>query len=147
MANLADQDVLGRVPLLPGVGVDEGAARRQLREQIARLESELGALFCSTYPRTGFEWQVGSGGGPRLLTLSELERMRDRLAAKLQHNQRLLSDCTYDEELQRGRIEEMLLAPEEHKWERVSNADIGEPGCKTWHVLPRFGLLGMLMNW
>ena len=41
----------------------------------------------------------------------------------------------------------MLLEPERHKWVRVSNEDIGEPGCKHWHVRPRWGVLGMLMNW
>jgi hypothetical protein len=30
---------------------------------------------------------------------------------------------------------------------RVSNADIGEPGCKHWHVRPRLGLIGMLAGW
>ena len=29
----------------------------------------------------------------------------------------------------------------------VSNEDVGEPGCRDWHVRPRFGLLGMLMRW
>ena len=33
-------------------------------------------------------------------------------------------------------IERMLLEPGAYKWVRVSNADIGEPGCKTWHVVP-----------
>ena len=44
-------------------------------------------------------------------------------------------------------IEDMLLAPQDYKWVRVSNADIGEPGCKNWHVRPRLGPFGMLMNW
>ena len=132
---------------VPGIEVDEAAIRRSLREQIAKLESEMAALFCSAYPRTGFEWEVGSRRGPRLLSLVELEEMRDELAAKLQHNRRVLSDKTYSEELYRARIEEMLLEPEKHKWERVTNADIGEPGCKNWHVRPRFGVVGMLMNW
>ncbi|HEX8067801.1 MAG TPA: hypothetical protein VF520_14880 [Thermoleophilaceae bacterium] len=136
------------IPLLPGVRPDEGAAKRSLREQIARLESELGALFCSTYPRTGFEWSVPSrGGGPRVLSLVELEELRDRLAARLDHNRRLLGDRTYVEELNRRRIEEMMLEPEKHKFVRIQNEDIGEPGCKQWHVQPRWGILGMLMNW
>ena len=59
----------------------------------------------------------------------------------------MLGDRTYVEELNRRRIEEMMLAPEEHKWVRVRNEDIGEKGCKQWHVLPRFGLLGMMLNW
>ena len=51
------------------------------------------------------------------------------------------------EEGYRCLIEEMLLAPEEHKWVRVGNEDIGEPGCKHWHVRPRWGVVGMLLNW
>ena len=51
------------------------------------------------------------------------------------------------EELNRRRIEEMLLEPEKHKWVRVANEDIGEPGCHHWHVRPRYGILGMLLNW
>ena len=136
------------MPLRPEVAPDEAAARRTLREQIARLESELGALFCSTFPRTGFDWDVPSqGGGPRFLSLRELEETRDRLADRLAHNRRLLADRTYVEELNRRRIEEMLLNPAEHKWVRIQNEDIGERGCKQWHVRPRFGILGMLMNW
>src|SRR3954469_7987187 len=96
--------------------VDDLAIRRQLRDQVARLEGELGALFCSTYPRTGFEWTVHSRGGPRVLSLTELEEVRDELAAKLQHNRRMLADRTYVEELNRRRIEEMLLEPVRHKF-------------------------------
>jgi hypothetical protein len=137
----------GSLPGWPGTEAEEAAIRRQLRDQIARLEGELGALFCSAYPRTGFDWGVRSRGGPRLLSVTELEEVRDELAGKLQHNRHVLGDRTYVEELHRRRIEEMLLAPEEHKWVRVRNEDIGERGCKQWHVVPRFGLLGMLMNW
>src|SRR3954469_13811208 len=132
---------------VPGIEVDELAIRRSLREQIAKLESELASLFCSAYPRKGFDWEVGARRGPRLLSLVELEELRDELAAKLQHNRRVLGDKTYVEELNRRRIEEMLLEPEKHKFVRVRNEDIGERGCKQWHVLPRFGVIGMLMNW
>ena len=133
--------------LIPGTEVDESAVRRQLREQIAHLEGELCSLFCSTYPRKGFEWNVRSRRGPRVLSIRELEELRDDLADRLQHNRRALGDRTYVEELNRRRIEEMLLEPEKHKFVRVRNEDIGERGCKQWHVLPRFGVIGMLMNW
>ena len=135
------------MPLRPGTVPDEAAARRTLREQIARLESELGALFCSTFPRTGFDWAVSSRGGPRILSLRELEELRDDLAERLRDTRRQLGDRTYVEEQNRRRIEEMLLEPENHRWVRVGNEDIGEPGCKYWHVRPRWGLLGMLMGW
>jgi hypothetical protein len=134
-------------PVLPRTRVDERPARHALLEQIARLESELSQLFCSAYPRIGFDWRVRSRGGPRLLSLRELERLRDDLAARLQDTRRTLNDRTYVEEQHRRRIEEMMLAPEEHKWVRVQNEDIGEPGCKSWHVRPRWGVLGMLLGW
>ena len=138
---------------------DERAARRSLLDQIARLESELAGLFTSTWPRKNFDFGVDPSarghrplaelrpGGARLLTLAELERSRDSLAARIEHARRALSERTYLEEQNRRLIEEMLLHPEEHKWTRVANEDIGEPGCKHWHVRPRWGILGMLMNW
>lgn len=136
-----------RPPVVPGTRTDERPARRSLLDQIARLEEELAQIFCSTWPRKGFEWRVPSSGGPRLLALAELEELRDELAGRVQGARRALSDRTYVEEQNRRVIEEMLLEPERHKWVRVANEDIGEPGCKHWHVRPRWGVLGMLMNW
>src|SRR3954465_9806742 len=81
-----EEHALRAVPPVAPTEVDEAAIRRLLREQVARLEGELGALFCSTYPRTGFEWNVGSRGGPRVLSLRELEEGRDEPATKLHHN-------------------------------------------------------------
>ena len=134
-------------PLVPRTRTDERPARRSLLDQIARLEEELAQIFCSTWPRKGLEWDVPSRGGPRLLPLAELEQLRDQLAHRVQGARRALSDRTYVEEQNRRLIEEMLLEPERHKWIRVANEDIGERGCKHWHVRPRWGVLGMLMNW
>jgi hypothetical protein len=136
-----------RPPLVPRTVPDERPARRSLLEQIARLEEELSQLFCSTWPRQGFEWSVASRGGPRLLPMEELESLRDELATRVQHVRRAFSDRTYTEEQSRRLIEEMLLAPDRHKWVRVGNEDIGEAGCKHWHVRPRWGFLGMLAGW
>ena len=72
--------------------VDERTGRRSLLEQIGKLEKELSALFCATYPRTGFMWNVRSHGGPRLLGMAELERIRDDLADRLHENRALLGD-------------------------------------------------------
>jgi hypothetical protein len=127
--------------------VDARAARRSLLEQIAKLETDLSALFCATYPRTGFSWQVASRGGPRVLGLADLEQIRDRLAGRLAENRALLSDRTYVEARTRRLVEQMMLEPAEHKWMRVGSADIGEPGCTYWEVRPRLGLIGMLMGW
>jgi hypothetical protein len=131
------------------VHVDERAARRTLLNQVGRLEGELASVFCATWPRTEMPRPTvaGRGGGPRLLSLAELEELRDELAARVSDARRALSDRTWVEDQNRRLIEEMLLEPERHKWRRVSAEDIGEPGCKHWHVRPRFGLVGMLLNW
>jgi hypothetical protein len=141
---------LGRVPAdrIPQRALpDERAARRSLLDQVARLEDELSQLFCSTWPRKGVSFGVAGRGGPRLLELGELEELRDDLAARVQHARRTLSDRTYSEEQHRRLIEEMMLDPAGHKWRLVSNEDIGEPGCKHWHVRPRWSFIGMLMGW
>jgi hypothetical protein len=129
------------------IDVDEAAARRSLREQIARLERDLAALFTAAHPRPGLEWNVRSPGGPRLLSVGELEALRDDLAGRLEDSRRTLSDHTTTERRNVERIEEMIAAPERFKWVRISNEDIGEPGCKHWHSRPRLGLIGMLMGW
>jgi hypothetical protein len=136
-------------PVVPAVQPDERAARRTLLAQVARLEGELGSVFCATWPRKEMPRPLvaGRGGGPRLLSLAELEELRDELAMRIAEARRALSDRTWVEDQNRRLIEEMLLAPERHKWRRVSDEDIGEPGCKHWHVRPRFGVIGMLMNW
>jgi hypothetical protein len=135
-------------PVLPRTAPEERPARRSLLEQIARLEAELGGLFCSSWPRQGLEFGLtGPRTGARLLSLQELEELRDRLTERVAEARGALSQRTWVEEQNRRLIEEMLLEPEAHKWVRVGNEDIGEPGCKHWHVRPRFGLLGMLMNW
>jgi len=135
------------LPPVPATTPGERPARRALLSQIERLESELCSLFVSTWPRTGLELSVPARGGPRVLSLEELEQLRDDLARRAHDARRGLADRTYVEEQNRRRIEQMLLEPEKHKWVRIGNEDIGEPGCKHWHVRPRWGLLGMLMNW
>ena len=149
MPELLEQGAPPQAPVLPlvPVEVDERAARRSLLDQIAHLESELTSLFCSAYPRKDFDWRVGSRGGPRILSLRELEILRDQLATRLADNRQELDQRTAQEENSRRLIEEMMLDPASHKWLRVGNGHIGEPGCKHWHVTPRWGLLGMLMNW
>ncbi|MDQ4049547.1 MAG: hypothetical protein M3131_09245 [Actinomycetota bacterium] len=132
---------------VPATAPSERAARRALLDQVERLEGELCSLFVSTWPRKGLEFSLQAKGGPRLLALAELEELRDDLADRVEDARRSLGDRTYLEEKHRRRIEEMLREPEKHKWVRIGNEDIGEPGCRHWHVRPRWGLLGMLMSW
>ena len=128
---------------------DERAARADLRRQIAAMEAELGQLFASAFPRTGIEFRVPApGGGPRVLAVDELERVRDALAARISARSGPASTSTgCAEEASRELIERDGRRPASHKWVRVSNEHIGEPGCRHWHSRPRWGLLGMLIGW
>lgn len=139
-----------RTTPLPATAAPERAearARADLRRQIGRLERELGATFASAFPRRDIAWGVGSVGGPRLLSVGELERIRDALALRLRDARAELARRADVEEDRRGLLERMIAAPERHRWVIVSNQDIGEPGCRHWHSRPRWGLLGMLMGW
>ncbi len=147
---LLEGNVKAPPPGLPGtsrVEIDERAARRSLRDQIAKLERELSQAFASAYPRQGFEWSVPGRSGPRILALGELERVRDDLSERLRAVQVALGERTALEEENRRLIERMLRDPRSYRWVRVSREDIGERGCGHWHVRPRLGIVGMLMGW
>jgi len=119
----------------------EAAARRDLRDQIARLERELALELAAAFPRREplrADRSASARGGPRLLSLGELERVRDELAERI---------AAVGGERPRERLEQMLAAPERHRWARLTSAELGEPGCTVWAVRPRLGLIGMLMGW
>jgi hypothetical protein len=160
MPDVAQSQITGRAPrpvsrppapLPPHVplrtGTDEAAARRSLRDQIAKLERDLATVFAQAYPRRDLELSVRSPGGPRVLEVGELEELRDRLAVCLEDARGELSRRAFVEQEHVERIERMIAEPERHKWVRVSNWDLGEPGCKFWHSRPRLGLIGMLLGW
>jgi hypothetical protein len=127
--------------------IDERAARRALRDQIARLERDLGAALLATCPPLPAEPATQPSTGPRLLGLGELERVRDALAGRLADVRERAAAQAEAQSENRLLIERMLLEPRAYRWVRVSNADIGEPGCKNWHVVPRMGIVGMLAGW
>ncbi len=136
-------------PIAPfEVEVDEGAARRTLRTQIARLERELASLFAaSARPGDGLDWHVRTPGGPRVLDIGDLETLRDGLAGRVEEIRHAQRERAEAQDGSRAHLEEMVAEPEQHKWRRLSNDDIGEPGCKHYHSTPRLGLVGMLMGW
>ena len=105
---------------------DEAAARRDLRAQIAALEAAGG--------------RAPAAGGPRLLSLGELEVVRDHLAAAPE------AEAAPDESA-RVLLERMLADPPAHRWARVPLAALGQPGCGAYVVRPRLGLIGMLAGW
>ncbi|HEX8123630.1 MAG TPA: hypothetical protein VF549_20435 [Solirubrobacteraceae bacterium] len=128
--------------------VDESAARRTLREQIARLERQLADAVVASFPQTRLEIRpAGGGGGPRMLSLGELEAQRDALQVRLHEARKVLE--RRGEEVERNRIllERMLLEPKRYKFARLHRTDVDMGGCGAWQVRPRLGLIGMLMGW
>ena len=126
---------------------DERAARATLRSQIARLEREHATLFAAAYPRLDPGPRAPALAGPRLLDLGGLERVRDHLATRVAAL-RAASEEQRERQAEAAReLERMLADPPAHKWRRLANADLGLPGCTTYHVRPRAGLIGMLAGW
>jgi hypothetical protein len=121
--------------------------RRDLRRQIASLEQQLAELFATAFPRAGIGYDVAAAGGPRVLGVRDLERVRDRLASRLREAQDELSRRTWIEERNRETLERMIAEPGRYRWLRISNEDVGERGCKHWHSRPRWGPVGMFLNW
>ena len=126
--------------------VDESAARRALRDQIAKLEYDMTVTATSALPRLEVP-KVAGHAGPRLLALGDLEATRDELADRLSDLRGEREAIATEQAAKRTLIERMLLEPGHHRWVRVTNAEIGEPGCKNWHVRPRLGIIGMLAGW
>lgn len=127
---------------------DERVARAQLQQQIGRLELELSALFAKAFGRTEIPHRVDAVAvSPRILDLGELEAVRDSLADRTAEARHALKERERFEQDNRELVEEMLAAPQNFKWVRVSREDLGLPGCGHWHSRPRLGPIGMLMGW
>jgi hypothetical protein len=137
-------------PAQPDVATDERAARRTLREQIARLERELSDAFVTAFPMGGLPQPSAtpvSAAHARLLDLGELEVVRDELTEQLREARATISRRADEIAEKRLVLERMLLRPADYKFVRISRRELGEPGCGVWQVRPRMGLIGMLMGW
>jgi hypothetical protein len=136
------------IPFRIETEVDERAARAALRGQIARLEERLAGHVTSAFPRSPTPAPIGGyADGARLQTLAELEERRDALDARVAGVRRELDALSAQQQLARGRLEQIMLDPGAHRWERVTHEDIGEPGCRQVHARPRFGFMGLLLDW
>ena len=131
-----------------GAGDPERAAREALRAQVAKLERELSGVVAHTFPHISPHDPEGEGlSGPRLLTLAELERLRDRLVLRVGEVQAQAADRAALERRSRALLERMKLEPGHYKFVRVPVADLGDGHCGVWEVRPRLGLIGMLAGW
>jgi hypothetical protein len=128
--------------------VDERAARADLRGQIGRIERELAHIAAATYPRLDLTPVTPAMvDGPRVLALGELEQVRDALADRLGT---LRTAALVQAEAQadaRDELAAMLAEPRAYRGARMTNAQLGLPGCTTYEVVPRLGVLGRLASW
>src|SRR5947209_4261952 len=116
----------GRTDLVPRQG-DELAARRSMRGQIAHLERELADAFVTAYPMGGLEdMTVAAHRDARMLSLGELERVRDELAERLQAARVTIAERAEVQNDLRLALERMLLDPAHHRFERISCRDLGQ---------------------
>jgi hypothetical protein len=122
------------------------------------MEHELSGIVADTFPHIPVAAAIGCDApvaerardtrpGPCLLTLAELERMRDRLAGRVQELRRLADDRSEHERRSWELLERMKLEPGRYKFVRLPVRDLGQGGCGVWEVRPRLGLVGMLAGW
>ena len=144
-------DRAARPPARPRRGPGGRRARRPAHAagQIARLERELASACLDACPRNRPHPAArrALAGGPRLLSLGELERVRDALAGRLAHVRDEADAQLLRQAEAHTLLERMLADPPAYKWVRVTNAQLGEPGCKHFHVRPRLGPIGLLASW
>ena len=140
-------DVRASRPVAPPHAPDERAARRTLRQQVAKLERDLAQAVADARPGDEVDWSIGSRGGPRLLTMGELEQLRDQLADRVAQATAVRAERLEVIRENRLVLERMLLEPGKYKYVRLYRQDVGERGCGAYHVRPRLGIVGMLMGW
>lgn len=131
---------------VPPTEGDERLGRRELRRQIAHLEAQLAA-----YPRDSRK--PGEPTHPLLRPkghvpdMAELEEIRDDLIERLDRARSAAERRSDRQRRARARLEGMAADPAAHKWEAVGSEELGELGCGTWEVQPKWGPVGALMNW
>jgi hypothetical protein len=153
-SGIAVQLTIERIDRIRSPEMDERAARRALRSQVARLERELSEIVVDGFPHiappphartTGLRDRTA--GAPCLPDLGRLERMRDELAGRVQQARRVSAERVELETRARELLERMRREPRRYKFVRLPVRDLGENGCGVWEVRPRMGLIGMLAGW
>jgi len=152
--NVAEQVVDAAEQLRTDRAAGERAARESLRAQVRKLERELSGIVADSFPHIPAHGGPGGGltgraspAGPHLLTLGELELLRDGLARRVHEVQQLAAARAERERRARALLERMRLEPGRYRFTRLPVAALGEGGCGVWEVRPRLGLIGMLSGW
>jgi hypothetical protein len=124
------------------------AARCSLREQIAQLEERVTRLIVDGFPYIEVPAPIGEPEAqPRLLSLDELERLRDRLVARVQGLEARTAEHKRNVAGARELLERMKREPGRYKFTCLPVKKLGEGGCGAWMVRPRFGPIGMIAGW
>jgi hypothetical protein len=134
-------------PAAPVAPPPERAARADLRAQIGGLERALAHLAAATYPWPDLGPVTTASPTPHVLGLGELERVRDALADRLATMRAAALRQAEAQALAREELQRMFADPAAYRGRRITNAELGIPGCATYEVVPRLGLLGRLASW
>lgn len=132
-------------PLDPEVGA--ATLRRELRAQIARIETEVAAYAWHDHRRPAPERVETAVPVGRVTSVEELQRTRDDLIDRLTRLRGEAERRGAREQASRTHVEDMVANPASHSWEIVTSDQTGDVGCKNWRVVPRWGPLGAIMGW
>lgn len=125
--------------------VSAADARRQLREQIARLERELSDAQAerSRHDISPLVRTRTRSHGARLLSLGQLEEIRDALVDARSE----IGDASAEIEARRLLLDAMRENPRAFKGRKLTSRDLGEPGCHVYKVAPVLGVIGRFTGW
>lgn len=134
------------------VRVDERAARATLRAQLRHLERELAQLHADSFADPGDRRPIaaaapGARPAAHLPTFAELEAQRDALIDRVAELRAHRAARRLDIDRTRAFLEEVRRAPARHPHVRIPRSDLGEPGCGSYQVRPKLGIIGMLAGW
>jgi hypothetical protein len=123
------------------------AQRREFMRHIEKLERELQQVLSALTPRNRPVPTASVSARPHLLSMTELELVRDALTAELNRAEETLSVQIHTRREKRMLLKRMTEAPVEFRWAKVTTIDLGEPGCREWQSVPKLGPVGLLANW
>jgi hypothetical protein len=106
-----------------------GRTARPAREQIGRLEHELGGRQLAARSRTASRC-ARAGARPRSPARAcSASASSSACATSSRTGSPRSTARTARPEL----LEDMYRAPERHRWEIVTSEQLGEPDCRRWH--------------
>lgn len=131
----------------PDPSQSTAALKRELRDQIGRLEREIAAYAWHDPRQPAPKRPATAVPVGRVIGVEELERTRAELIDRLRRLRGEAAQRAQDQEEAREHIESMTADPAAHRWEIITSEQTGDPGCKNWRVVPAFGPVGAIMGW